>query len=269
MKKGFVGKIVILALALTIVAAIVFAWPSEIGPKIEKPADRTFFTQFVIAGGPIVWFLLLPMSVITIALTVEHAFSIRRRELAPAGAEEEITALIHQFGRRELSARLAKRSDLLSTAVADSIRQAGLVSKPGQFRNLIAESLQNQALRLIRKIEWINIIGSVAPMIGLFGTVFGMIKAFNAIVTAGGQPQPAQLAAGISVALVTTFWGLLTAIPALAVYGIFRNRIETLTSQAAAQAESVLSKLIASEKEPDDLKKQNRPSPKVPIRTFS
>jgi hypothetical protein len=83
-------------------------------------------------------------------------------------------------------------------------------------------------------------------MVGLFGTVFGMIKAFNGIVIAGGQPQPAHLAGGISIALVTTFWGLLVAIPALAVHGIFRHRIETLASQAAIEAQFVLSEMTSS-----------------------
>ena len=77
-------------------------------------------------------------------------------------------------------------------------------------------------------------------MVGLFGTVVGMIQLFGAIVTAGGQPQPVQLAGGISVALVTTFWGLLIAIPALAVYGIFRNHIEAIVNEAASEGEDAL-----------------------------
>ena len=83
-------------------------------------------------------------------------------------------------------------------------------------------------------------------MVGLFGTVFGMIKLFNAIVQAGGQPQPAHLAGGISVALVTTFWGLFIAIPALTVHGIFRNRIEALVSEAATEAENIMPQIQIS-----------------------
>ena len=83
-------------------------------------------------------------------------------------------------------------------------------------------------------------IGNVSPMVGLFGTVFGMIKLFNAIVITGGQPQPARLAEGISIALVTTFWGLFIAIPALSIYGVFRNRIETLVSDAVVEAENIM-----------------------------
>jgi biopolymer transport protein ExbB len=88
-------------------------------------------------------------------------------------------------------------------------------------------------------------------MVGLFGTVFGMIKLFNAIVTAGGQPQPAHLAGGISVALVTTFWGLFIAIPALAIHGVFQNRIETLANDAVIEAENIVPEIRQS------LKKQS------------
>ena len=118
------------------------------------------------------------------------------------------------------------------------------------MRNLLFESLQEQALRLGRRIEWLNLIGNVSPMVGLFGTVFGMIKLFNAIVIAGGQPQPAQLAEGISVALVTTLWGLFIAIPSLAIHGVFANRIETLLSDAMAEAENILTEMRGSLKKP-------------------
>jgi biopolymer transport protein ExbB len=108
------------------------------------------------------------------------------------------------------------------------------------MRSVVAESLQEQALGKLRKVEWLSLIGNVSPMVGLFGTVFGMIKLFNAIVEAGGQPQPTHLAEGISVALVTTFWGLFIAIPALGLYGVFRNRIETLASEAVEASEAVV-----------------------------
>ena len=77
-------------------------------------------------------------------------------------------------------------------------------------------------------------------MVGLFGTVFGMIKLFNSIVVAGGQPQPSHMADGISVALVTTLWGLFIAIPSLAFFGIFKNRLEALTNEAVSESEAVV-----------------------------
>ena len=76
-------------------------------------------------------------------------------------------------------------------------------------------------------------------MVGLFGTVFGMIKAFNILGIAAGQPRPDQLAAAISIALITTFWGLLVAIPALVMHGIFRARLEEIADEAAVELENL------------------------------
>ncbi len=108
------------------------------------------------------------------------------------------------------------------------------------MENGMAEMMEQETTHLLRKIEWLNILGNVAPMVGLFGTVWGMIDAFNQIVVKGGQPEPADLAGGISVALVTTWWGLIIAIPALAAYGSLRNRIDSLVAEIAVFAENLL-----------------------------
>jgi biopolymer transport protein ExbB len=89
-------------------------------------------------------------------------------------------------------------------------------------------------------VEYLNVVGNISPMIGLFGTVYGMIVAFQRLVAAGGNPDPAELAGGISTALVTTFWGLVVAIPALAAYALIRNRIDAMTSEALVVAEELI-----------------------------
>ncbi len=92
----------------------------------------------------------------------------------------------------------------------------------------------------LRRLEYLNVLGQVSPMIGLFGTVYGMILAFQAIVTAGGNADPVLLAGGIGTALTTTFWGLVVAIPALTGYGIIRNKVDELTTEATLTVEELL-----------------------------
>jgi biopolymer transport protein ExbB len=213
------------------------------GPT-EGGQTPTFLEQFVVAGGPIVWFVLLPMSLFMVYLAVDYSLCIRRKKLLPDDACRGIVEAVRRSGTEALDTSIGDADDLVSIAVVRAVSQGR--GDWFRMRNLLFESLEEQALKLLRKVEWVNLIGSVSPMVGLFGTVFGMIKLFNAIVTAGGQPQPAQLAAGISVALVTTFWGLLIAIPALAVHGVFRNRIEMLVSAATTEAEKVLPEIIRS-----------------------
>ncbi|GAF91784.1 unnamed protein product, partial [marine sediment metagenome] len=217
----------------------------------EAAQSRTFFEQFVVAGGPIVWFILLPMSLITVYLAAEHGLTIRRKKLLPEAIGTDVIEIIRHSGPGQLEAQIADRSDFVSVAVVEAVTKGR--GDWFRMRSLLAESLQDQAGGLLRRIEWLNLIGNVSPMVGLFGTVFGMIKLFNAIVIAGGQPQPAQLADGISVALVTTFWGLFIAIPALAIHGVFRNRIETLASDAVVEAENIIPEIRSR------LRKQSRP----------
>lgn len=233
-------KMLVLVIGLAVVSGGIFlGMRGRLGTGSGGLGDKpTFFEQFVVAGGPIVWVVLLPLSVVTVYLAVEHFLTIRRRRLLPDGIGQGIVEAIRRFGVVGLEGRLAERGDLVSVATAKAV--AGGRGDWFRIRNVLAESLQDQAGRLLRKIEWLNLIGNVSPMVGLFGTVYGMIKLFNAIVLAGGQPGTMQLAEGISIALVTTFWGLFIAIPALAIHGVLRNRIEALANDAVAEAEVVM-----------------------------
>lgn len=263
MFKNFMMKIAFLVIGLAVVLAIITT-TMHLGSKnttTETEHTQTFFEQFVVSGGPIVWFVLLPMSLITAYLMAEYSLTIRRKKLLPEGTSQEIVKIIQRSGPIQLESQIANRDDLVSIAVAEAVAKG----KADWFRmrSILAESLQEQTSRLLRKIEWLNLIGNVSPMVGLFGTVFGMIKLFNAIVIAGGQPQPVQLANGISIALVTTFWGLFIAIPALAIHGVFRNKIETLVSDAVIETENIVPHIRVGLKKQNQIKQQSKQ--KLPI----
>lgn len=271
MYKSFSLKIICLILVLAaVLAVIVVSMRDNFGADaIGTAQTQTFFEQFVVAGGPIVWFVLLPMSLVMVYLAAEYGLTIRRKKLLPDGTGRRIVETIQQSGPGQLEARIAGQDDFVSTAVVRAVTQGR--DDWFRMRNLLFESLEEQALRFLRRIEWLNLIGNVSPMVGLFGTVFGMIELFNDIVMAGGQPRPAHLAGGISVALVTTFWGLLIAIPALAMHGVFRNRIETLISAATTETENILPEIIRSLKEQKSTEqaKQKQPPIKSRVRGIS
>jgi biopolymer transport protein ExbB len=247
---------------------------------------KTFFFQFVVAGGPIVWVVLLPMSVITGYLAIDLALSIRRKKLLPAGTADRIAAAAKNPGPAGLPAKLTDADNLLSCALSAAIARSKQANDNHlQLPRFAADALQVRGMHLLRKVEWCNIIGSVAPMVGLFGTVFGMIKAFNLLGISGGQPRPDQLAAAISIALITTFWGLLIAIPALAIAGIFHTRIQTILTEAAIELEALLPRINLQsgvQNQPAQVKPpqtkvppapspagpppKKQPPPKVPIR---
>jgi biopolymer transport protein ExbB len=210
-------------------------------PPAPVPSDDTLLDRFVLAGGPIVLGILIPMSLFTVVRTVELLFLTRRRRLLPSGAAEEIVSLAARLDPAVLISRLVNAKDFVRRAVHRTLvraKQDGV--QPRRLESVAVESLQEQALALLRKAELCNIFGNVAPMVGLLGTVFGIIKALHELGVSRGQPRPDQLAEHISVALVATFWGLLVAIPALAVHGFIRTRIESLVGQAAESIETVL-----------------------------
>ena len=205
----------------------------------------TFYHQFFTAGGPIVWFVLLPMSIITVYLAVDLLVTIRRSCLLPPGLSSEIATHAMRHGVNSLFARLAGQTDLISRAVLRSIDQRRQLGGSAESaRQYAAEVLQERGLQLMRKTQWCQIIGSVAPMVGLFGTVFGMIQAFNLLGQGTEGPRYELLAEAISVALVTTFWGLLVGIPALFFYGMFQTRIEAFVSEAAIETDSLLGRIF-------------------------
>jgi len=88
--------------------------------------------------------------------------------------------------------------------------------------------------RLFRRVEYLNIIGNIAPLLGLLGTVMGMIEAFGQMQATKGAYGPEELAGGISLALVSTFMGLIVAIIAMFFFGVCRNRVDSMTVAAHA-----------------------------------
>ena len=107
----------------------------------------------------------------------------------------------------------------------------------------IEDALAEQSARLFRKIEYLSVIGNIAPMVGLLGTVIGMIVAFQSVASTQGTASAPQLAEGIYQALVTTVGGLIVAIPAIGAFAIFRNRIDQFVAEAAYMAQHVFTSL--------------------------
>ena len=105
------------------------------------------------------------------------------------------------------------------------------------------DATAEQAARLFRRVEYLSVIGNIAPMVGLLGTVTGMLLAFKQVADTEGNAGAAQLADGIYQALVTTVVGLIIAIPALGAFALFRSRVDQLVAEAAYAALHALSPL--------------------------
>lgn len=211
------------------------------GQGASADNSKTLFSLFVIDGGPIVWYVLIPMSVLMLFVVTVLCISFRRSQLLDNEITEEIALAVRDKKPERLVEKLSDNQDVISKVLLRVIIKSQHLKPDKKYtQELAKEALHEQGVYLLRKVEWCGIIGNVAPMVGLFGTVYGMIQAFDVLGASGGQPRPDQLAAKISIALVTTFWGLLIAIPALLIQGIFRARVEAVIGEAAVEVDSLL-----------------------------
>ncbi len=227
---------------LAVVVVMMFAFPAAAQTGIETDAVAApqikYFDFFVVKGGPIA-FGLIALSVVTIALTIEHCLSIRRATIVPPEAARHARILIDQKKYLEAIQFTAEDPSMLGYVL-----NAGLVEASNGYEAMeraLEETREERSARLFRKTEYLNIVGNVSPMIGLLGTVTGMILLFAEIHAADAFPGARIVADRIAVALITTFWGLAVAIPALSIYAVFRNRIDVLTAECGLAAEHVLS----------------------------
>ena len=225
-----------------VVVVMIFAFPvlaqTGTGADAAPTPQIKYFDFFVVKGGPIA-FGLIALSVVTIALTIEHCLSIRRATIVPPEAARHAKALIDEKKYLEAIQYTAEDPSMLGYVL-----NAGLVEASNGYAAMeraLEETREERAARLLRKTEYLNIVGNVSPMIGLLGTVTGMILLFAEIHAADAFPGARIVADRIAVALITTFWGLAVAIPALSIYAVFRNRIDVLTAECALAAEHVLS----------------------------
>jgi biopolymer transport protein ExbB len=177
-------------------------------------------------------------SLASIALIVEHCITIRRAILVPEVSVAQVKTMFDERRFREALEFCQNDPSFVSAVV-----HAGLIEAANGYdamENAMQDATSERVARLFRKIEWLNLLGNVAPMFGLWGTIWGMMVAFGVIAAKGGKANPSDLAEGIMIALVSTFAGLVVAIPALSAYGIFRSRIEQLSMEAALVAEELL-----------------------------
>ena len=203
----------------------------------EAKTEVKYFEWFIKRGGVIGWLLLL-INIISWAIIIEHFITIRRTNILPEHVRFQVQEMVEAKQYRDVIEFTAAEPSAFSYIIHQSLTEAA--HGYGAMERAMEEAAEERTTKLLRKIELLNLIGNVSPMMGLLGTVYGMILAFSKIVQQGGMPDPSDLAESVGVALVTTFWGLVVAIPALAVYALMRNRIDALTSEAMMYAQELI-----------------------------
>jgi biopolymer transport protein ExbB len=193
--------------------------------------------HFVVDGGPITWFVLIPLSVVSIGLILHYLITIRRGTQTPAALAKSIVTFARQGLIRNIEEITTEDESMLGQASYAAATHIGAGSEAATAA--IDEAVEEQAGRLMRRIEYLNVIGNIGPMIGLLGTVVGMIQAFSRIYEAGA-PDPNKLVGDIAFALVNTFWGLFIAIPGLTAFAFFRNRIDAYAAECVKLCDRIV-----------------------------
>ncbi|MFO1000530.1 MAG: MotA/TolQ/ExbB proton channel family protein [Planctomycetaceae bacterium] len=218
------------------------AGAAAVDPAAPQPS-RSFLAYIARACG---WFwgpAFLLASFILVALIMMNLLQVRRDVLLPTAFVEEFEQKLnakdfqaaYEFARsdesfvaRVLAAGMGRLSRGYEEAV-EGMQEAG----------------EDENMALEHRLSYVALIGTIAPMMGLMGTVQGMISSFDVIATSAVAPKPSQLADGISTALVTTLIGLMLAIPAMVFYGILKNRIQRLVLEIGMVSEGLMGRFAA------------------------
>jgi biopolymer transport protein ExbB len=178
------------------------------------------------------------MSFYLIALVVWMALNYRSSTTVPPDLVRDVQDLLDQTKYNDAYHRLVADSSFLSRVLAAGVRKLPAGLSQAQRASELAN--EGATMEMEHRTTYLATVGTLGPMIGLVGTVYGMIIAFRVIASEGSTPQADHLAAGISTALYSTLFGIAISIPAIFFYAMFRNRIARLSLEVGMTAEPLL-----------------------------
>jgi biopolymer transport protein ExbB len=210
------------------------------------PASRNLLQWAIHASGPIGAFLVL-LSIYFTALVIRLFLEFRVSEAVPVALVDKLEAAIRDKKFQDAYDVCKDNDSFLARLVRTGI--ANLPSGRTEAKEAMQSVSEEMVTLLEMKISYLAIIGTLGPMIGLVGTIMGMIMSFQEIATAGGaQPRPEKVAEGISTALFITLEGVSLSVPAIFFFAFFRNRIAQMSMEASRVADRTINSLVAAAK---------------------
>ncbi len=214
----------------------------------EAPADEVRLIDQIIDGG---WFMLALalMSVAVVTLAVFNILQLSKKKFCPPTLRDELHAHMADVRVRTAIDVSAQDSSFLGRMCAVAYPEVDATDPESlgreEVENQIADFMMKEKPRYLSWIGYFSVIGQAAPMVGLMGTIAGMIAAFKTMGNDGGA-NPSELAGNISLALFTTFGGLVVAIPSIFCFFVFKNMLQKQTSDAQEAALEGLDLAIAT-----------------------
>ena len=207
----------------------------------ETTVRKKSFLKWMIEALGLFWLLVFALlSFVMVALIMMNVLQVRRENLLPADFIEEFEGKLN--GKDFQGAYETARSD-------DSFVARVLANGMSRLNRGYSDALEgmqevgeDENMAMEHRLSYLALIGTVAPMLGLMGTVQGMIKSFDKIASSAVSPKPSELAEGISTALFTTLIGLGIAVPAMVFYSILRNRVARYSLEVGMVSEGLMNR---------------------------
>ncbi|SIN81569.1 biopolymer transport protein ExbB [Singulisphaera sp. GP187] len=211
------------------------------------PKTKSLLRWALEASGPIGVFLLC-LSVYFTAVVIRLFMEMRLSEAVPPALVEKLEAAIRDKKFQELYDACKDNDTFLARLVRTGV--ANLPNGRPEAKEAMNQVSDEIVIGMEARISYLAIIGQLGPMIGLVGTIWGMIMSFQEIATAAGsQPKPEKVAEGISTALFITLEGVALAVPAIFFFSLFRNRIAVITMEATRVADRTIASLVQAAKQ--------------------
>ena len=176
-----------------------------------------------VKAAGVIGILIIILSVAGLSLVITFAMQLRRDVMVPQELLDHVQSLFDEEDYDGALEVVESTPSFLSTVLSAGLPR---IDRPyHDIESSMEEAGDQEAARLFQRIGYLSLIASVSPMLGLLGTVMGMVTAFNVIAQSRTSPKPSQLAGGISQALMTTLMGLSVAIPMTIAYYVFKNRV--------------------------------------------
>jgi biopolymer transport protein ExbB len=217
------------------------------GPAEAPVAKKSLLRWAIEASGPIGLFLLC-LSVYFTALVIKLFMELRVSEAVPVALVEKLENAIKDRKFQEAYDACRDNESFLARLVRTGV--ANLPNGRAEAKEAMQTTQDEVVTSMEARISYLAIIGTLGPMIGLVGTIAGMIASFQEIATAAGaQPKPEKVAEGISTALFITLEGVSLSVPAIFFFALFRNRIALMAMESAKVADRTITALLSAAKQ--------------------
>jgi biopolymer transport protein ExbB len=229
-------------LSLAVVALVVLAGTAMAEDAFHTTPKKSWWELFQSTG--FVGWLMVATSMTGTALVIEHLVNIRREKLAPTPLAQDLQALIEEGQYEEAIELCDQEGGYLSNLVGSALRM-----RAGGYAEMIGaleQAAVEESFKLQTKISYLSLIGNIGPLLGLLGTVTGMIASFQVIENLKA-PTPKDLAVGVYESLVNTTMGLFIGILFLTSFFLYKNKVTKMCLSMNLQAVELLASLVHKE----------------------